>query len=125
MDSRKNYPVGCIEGDETHNRVTIHFLHYQSFEEAKTKWEERAERINWDNLYFVWEFYDDQYDISLLREFDCLPIRKMCIVHSDIPGIRNKCVIKTKNKPGKLFEYEGLTGKKYLDKFDYVRFLNS
>lgn len=26
---------------------------------------------------------------------------------------------------GKIFEYDGLTGKRYLDEFDYVSFLNN
>lgn len=38
--------IGIIED------VEIVFLHYESFEEAKSKWERRCKRINYDNLIF-------------------------------------------------------------------------
>ena len=124
-DSDKDYPIGNIAGDDTHKSIAINFLHYKSFEVAKEKWEERSKRINWNNVFYVWEFYDNLYDIELIHEFDSLPINKMCIIHRDIPGIKNKCVIETGNVSGKLFEYDGLTGKRFLDRFDYIAFLNT
>lgn len=121
----KNYPVGRLAGDDTHKSILIHFLHYKSFDDAKKKWVERALRINWDNMLFIWEFYDDQYDTNLLQEFDNLPIKKMCIIHREMPEIKNKTIIESNNTPGRIFEYEGLTGKRYLDRFDYISFLNN
>lgn len=44
------YPIGQL-GEE--GKVVIHFMHYQSFDEAKNKWIERTLRINFDNLYFI------------------------------------------------------------------------
>lgn len=38
------YPIGKL-GD-----IEIFFLHYESEEQAKEKWERRVERINWDKL---------------------------------------------------------------------------
>lgn len=41
-----NVPIGTL-GD-----VEIVFLHYHSIEEARTKWNRRKERINWDNIWY-------------------------------------------------------------------------
>lgn len=41
------YPVGKIED------VEIHFAHYDNIEEAKRKWEIRAKRMNYDNIFII------------------------------------------------------------------------
>jgi uncharacterized protein (DUF1919 family) len=43
----KSYPVGKIED------IEMHFVHYDSFEEAKKKWETRAKRVNYDNFFII------------------------------------------------------------------------
>lgn len=65
-EKQGDYPVGML-GD-----VPIHFLHYDSFEEAEMKWEARKSRINWDNLLV--EIATD--DKELAAEFARLPYRK-------------------------------------------------
>lgn len=45
MSWGEEYPIGILGGD-----VRIDFMHYQSCEEAKEKWEKRAKRINWDKI---------------------------------------------------------------------------
>ena len=40
-----NVPLGLL-GD-----IEIIFLHYPTFEEAADKWNRRAKRINWDNVF--------------------------------------------------------------------------
>lgn len=45
MSWEEEYPIGIL-GDD----VRIDFMHYQSCEEAKEKWEKRAKRINWDKI---------------------------------------------------------------------------
>lgn len=42
------YPIGCLD-----NKIEIHFLHYHSPEDAATKWQRRAKRINWDKLMVI------------------------------------------------------------------------
>lgn len=42
------YPIGVLD-----DKIEIHFLHYHSNNEAKTKWIRRSERINWDKLLIV------------------------------------------------------------------------
>lgn len=41
------FPVGKC-GD-----ITIFFQHYKTFNEAKSKWDERKTRINFDNIYLI------------------------------------------------------------------------
>ena len=44
-DTEKDYPVGLLGyGDE---RITIYFMHYDSFAQAKEKWNDRKKRIHW------------------------------------------------------------------------------
>lgn len=42
------YPIGVLGG-----KVEIHFLHYHSEEEAATKWNRRAKRVNLNNLLII------------------------------------------------------------------------
>lgn len=109
------FPVGLIvPKDDEHIPIRIWFQHYKSYEEAKSKWEERSKRINYDNLYYIWEFYDNLYDCNLICEFDSLPIKKMCLLHKDIPGIENKYVFDCGGEvweEGKLFQNDGFSGK--------------
>lgn len=49
-----NYPVGELKPtDNQLPNIYIRFMHYDSFEEALKKWDERKRRINWDNLYII------------------------------------------------------------------------
>ncbi|CAN5431992.1 hypothetical protein BH11BAC3_BH11BAC3_06200 [soil metagenome] len=41
------YPIGTIED------IEMHFVHYESFEDAKDKWEKRSKRINHDNIFVI------------------------------------------------------------------------
>lgn len=40
-----HYPIGVLDG-----KVEVHFLHYDSEEEALDKWRRRCARVNWDNI---------------------------------------------------------------------------
>ena len=70
-DLNFQYPVVTL-GD-----VVIHMNHYKDFDEAAAKWNERKQRINWDNL-FVTMYTEDE---KILRAFDELPYeKKICFV---------------------------------------------
>lgn len=53
-DSNNNhyYPIGLLDD------IEIHFLHYDNEEEATVKWNKRKERVNYDQLYFVFSDRD-------------------------------------------------------------------
>ena len=65
------YPVFTL------GNVDIFMNHYPDFDEAKSKWNERKQKINWYNL-FVTMYTDDE---KFLREFNALPYgKKVCFV---------------------------------------------
>ena len=50
-DSRfGTYPIGQLQLGRETETVEIFFLHYHSEEEARSKWQRRCERINWDKM---------------------------------------------------------------------------
>ena len=130
-DMDRDYPVGRIEPlDNNHKEITIFFQHYKSFDEAKRKWQERYQRVNWDNIFYIYEFYDTLYDNQLLYDFDSadLPGKKIILLHREIPNVKNSFVLHCYKEDlpiAKVFEYKGFSGKRYLDEFNYVDFLNT
>lgn len=44
LSASEKYPVACLDD------IIIYFLHYASEEDARQKWEERTNRINYDNV---------------------------------------------------------------------------
>ena len=57
--------------------VEINMNHYNNFDEAEKKWNERVKRINWENL-LVTMFTEDESDLEI---FDTLPYeKKVCFV---------------------------------------------
>lgn len=116
------YPVGVL-GD-----ISIFFMHYNSFEEARNKWNERKKRVDYDNLYVVMT-EKEGCNLSVLKEFDSLDYKhKVALTHIEYPSI--KCAHYLKG-----FENESELGivtdskptfwqRRYIDDFDYVSFLN-
>ena len=121
-DDRFKYPCGLL-GD-----IEIRFNHYNTFEEAVAKWEERKTRINWENL-FVIGIDGDNCSYETMQRFDRLPYQnKVIFTHIPYPEIASAYYI-----PG--FEKDDGVGvllyfkkqflvRRYLDDFDYVSFLN-
>lgn len=121
-DERFDYPCGML-GD-----IEIRFNHYKTFEEAVAKWEERKQRINWDNLYIIAIDGDNCTEESLHR-FDTLPYRhKVIFTHLPRPDIRSAYYLKGfEDQPGvgvALSFKNQFFVRRYLDDFDYVSFLN-
>jgi uncharacterized protein (DUF1919 family) len=127
-DSNRPYPVGkLLSKDCEHQEIKLYFQHYKTYEEASQKWVERCKRVKLDNIYYIWEFYDTLCDMNLLKEFDTLPIKKLAITHREFDDI--ECAKKVScyidDKPiAQILQYDGISGKRYLDEIDYVSFLN-
>ena len=116
------YPVGRLDD------INVYFTHYESFEQAKGKWEERLKRLNMSNLYIVMVERDGCSNLDILS-FDNLKYKHKVIftakeypqIHSAyyIPGSEeNACNVKN------LCDYQSkFTGKRWLDEFDWISFL--
>jgi uncharacterized protein (DUF1919 family) len=81
-----NYPIGLLGG-----QVEVHFQHYASQEEARSKWQRRCQRISPDPARWFFKF-DDREGATAddIREFCGLPLaNKVCFTHraSGLPTI--------------------------------------
>lgn len=47
QEDNETFPVAMIDD------VTVNFVHYNNSKEATKKWEERKQRINWDNIFIL------------------------------------------------------------------------
>lgn len=66
---KRTYPVGVLKDD-----VEIHFLHYESEEEAYTKWTKRVQRISEDESKLFFKFDDrDRCTPDHIKAFHELP----------------------------------------------------
>ena len=128
VDPDLTFPVGILKYNDT--CIKINFLHYSSFEEAKEKWDERKERVDYSNIVIIWVI-PEQLTEKDIRRFDSLPYkRKLLISYDNITNSKNVVinrVFKKKNfYPGKIMSYPSIfSTKKYLDEIDYVDLLNS
>ncbi len=115
-------PVGLL-GD-----IRVNFVHYDTFEEGRKKWEERKKRINWENLFIVGT-EKDGCSYETLQRFDSLPYKnKVVFTHVEYPEFPSAYYIRgfeDKEELGVLTFYKKRFWKRrYLDDFDYVNFLN-
>ena len=123
------HPVGELKYKDL--KVTLHFVHYKTFEEALQKWEERKKRINFDNIFVIWQVAN-KYGPSkeLLERFLKINYNKVLITGKKCSA-NNKEIVKLKfyeNPPAWTilsYKRELISNKRYLNKFDFVTFLNS
>lgn len=116
------YPVGKLEN------ISIYFLHYKSFEEAKAKWDARKQRIKWDNIYLTMVQSPADGD-DLVARYLSLPYPKVYFVaKKDDDNGKELRYLENSVEDGRVVDlcrYENkFTGKRLIDKFDYVSFLN-
>ena len=122
VDERFDYPCGMI-GD-----VEIRFNHYKTFEQAATKWNERKQRVDWDNLFVVGIDGDGCTYESLCR-FDALPYtNKVIFTHKTYPELFSTYYLPGFEELGGIdratdFRNQFLI-RRYMDQFNYVSFLN-
>ena len=123
-------PKGILISDDFPS-VEILFNHYSTFDDAKKKWEIRKKRVDLSNLFIIMECYDNFFPDEF-KEFCKLPYskNKVILTHSMHEDRRDSVFISCTNdtnKPfvgGETFKFRRFTGKRFLDDFDYVSFLN-
>ena len=128
----ETYPVGI-----GYSGIKIHFMHYVTFDEALKKWNQRKVRIKSDNIAFMFTNYAGGY--TLLERFDRLPFQhKVVFTDEKYPDIKSAVYLKGFKRFCKLyrkFKKNGvpniwmtqnlITGKRFIDQFDYVSWFNS
>lgn len=121
VPSDYNYPVGSL------NNIKIHFMHYKTFEEAKEKWDLRKYRINYDNLFIMCTDRDG-CTYEQIERFDKLPYKnKIMFTNKEYNEFKSCYYIKgfeNQQSVGILSNYIGNTSKRYLNKFNFVKWFN-
>lgn len=72
-----SYPIGLLDG-----KIEVHFVHYDSFADAVSKWKERCSRINWDNIYVMLVQRDGCTEENIM-EFLNLPFENKIVLAAD------------------------------------------
>lgn len=125
--TNKTFPVGSLTTcNSTLPDIKIYFMHYESWDKAYESWIKRCGRINFKNLFFLWEYNKENTEFTLLQEFDSLPIKKMIFSYEKLPGIKNyfRFCFSDEFQPGEILKITE-QGRRNIDEFDYVSFLNS
>lgn len=117
------YPVGILNQE-----IYLHFVHYHSFEEAKSKWDERKKRINYDNLYFMMTDRDGCTE-EIIKEFDQLPYKnKVIFTSNQYPQYKSTIFCDeyvNEKEVGVLTNFRNIAGERLYDRyFDIVGWLN-
>lgn len=119
IEDRK-YPIAYL-GD-----LLVFLVHYNSVEKAQNKWNERKKRINWDNIVIMNTDREGMTE-ELKERFEVLPYRKVMFTH--LPDeIHSSCYyIKGYEKDdcvGIITDHDTWDGKRPVDQFDWVKFIN-
>lgn len=117
-----SYPIGRLYD------ITIRFNHYKTFDEAFAKWEQRKKRIDLNNLYIL-GIDGDNCTYESIKKFDQLPFKnKVIFTHKPYPEFKSTYYIKgfeNDNCVGTLIYFKKqFFIRRYIDDFNYVKFLN-
>lgn len=128
-ESDKSYPVGIGFGG-----VRLHFMHYPSFADALEKWNTRKARIDMSNAAIMLTNFEGDY--SILERFERLPFKnKKVFTEKEYPEFSSVVCLKGYKKHTNRSNVRGgvrnvwftqnyLSGRRYIDRFDYVSFFN-
>ena len=116
----RTYPIAYL-GD-----LTLFLVHYHSVEEAQKKWNERKKRINWDNIVILNTDREGTTE-EIKDRFEKLPYRKVMFTH--LPDDKHKSCYYIKGyeneeSVGIITDPIGISGKRPIDQFDWVEFIN-
>lgn len=124
------YPIG--ELTYKNQKIKIFFMHYKSFDEALEKWEERKQRIDFNNLFIIWEVAEQNGpNIELFQRFLNLKYENKVLITGDKCPIEDNHILKlniydNNYFSGKILTYKRkISKKRYLNDFDFVEFLNT
>ena len=128
IDIGFNYPCGIFDvAKKPHLRpVVLRFMHYDSYEVAVSKWNERTKRINYENIRVIFDLTSRKGEEGLFyNDFLTVQYKKIMLSERSF----DNPFVKTINFKNQVFKYGRILQKDYLwlkfyDQFDYVSFLN-
>lgn len=121
------YPIANLGDNVELPMIELHFMHYKNFYQAKEKWDQRKKRINFNNLFAIFSFFEDT-DVDWLKRFDSIPIKnKIAFTNKPYPEFSSAFYIPgyEKNGLGGLGEYNNLFGRRKYDHFNFIDWFNS
>lgn len=108
--------------------IQIHFLHYKTFKEAKDKWESRKKLVNKDNICLILTCKDG-YTQEDIKNFSKLKYKNKVVftTEKDNKYSCSYCIKNSVKDNNVMFlgTKANHFGKKYIDDFDIVSFLNN
>ena len=126
INNKYNYPTAKIDD------ILIHCVHYKSFNDFLVKWNERKQRINFENIFFIMTDRDG-CTYEDIENFDGLSYKnKLIFVSKEMNQIKSAVFlpqftekIKGESKLKVLTNWKSfLSTKRILDDYDYISFLN-
>lgn len=116
----RTYPVVWLDD------ILLFLVHYRSVEEAQLKWDERKARVNWDNIVIINTDREGMTE-ALKDRFERLPYQKVMFTH--LPDETHPSCYYLKgwekeNCVGIITDHDTWDGKRPVDQFDWVEFLN-
>ena len=130
LEKTNNYDINennvhspiCILRKSSLPDIYIHFLHYDTYEEAVTKWYERYNRINTKKIFLVIEAMDD-HEHELIDEYAALPYPKIIFTDlksNPLKSVMHMSIYDKYDKKKSLTGFVSLLGKRGYDEFDFV-----
>lgn len=124
-----DFPVGIL--GEGAKAIRIYFEHYKTFDNAKTKWEERKQRIHYDNLYIIMGEHHGATR-ETIENFEKLPyVHKVMVTCHDYPEFPDTFYLPHCNDQGQLSDSWAtlhaiyFVGHRLFEAFNYLDFLNN
>lgn len=124
--SDRDYPVGRLVPTDGGRPISVFFMHYETFEQAQKAWDRRKSRVHWDRVAVLWELFDSEKAPSYSAELEAAGIDYRFIVHDKRRRVMKAFVsdgYARAGEAGRIFDKKGVSGKRYLDEFDYVSWL--
>ena len=127
-EETRKHPIGELEYDG--KKITAYFLHYKTFDEAVSKWNERKKRIDFSNIYLVLTVSKNLTEDDV-ASFSALPYKNKMLITGDTDFnesfiVKHKIFNKQNYKNGEFLRFKGpFYYKRHMDEVDYVTFLNN
>lgn len=115
-------PKGKLGGE-----ITVYFTHYSSFQDAVQKWNERRDRIDFNELYIITSDRDGitSEQIYNLKNIQCKKLICFTAKKYDLPYCFQIKEFENENEIGNILKKK-ISGKWYFEEiFDWVGWLNS